>query len=171
MPPLTKNKTLTVNAFIATTALIAVTLFFVGCFKKEVCSKTPAIEFGSLSKNTMRQGGMDTFIIRIKFKDGDGDLGNNDTSPTAKNVFIVDSRDGFSPYPINLKPFSLVAGECVNGTMDFILESSCCVDQYGQPCAAAQATRDTLQYLITIKDAAGNMSNQIKTPDIYLICR
>jgi hypothetical protein len=55
--------------------------------------------------------------------------------------------------------------------MDFILESSCCIDQYGQPCDAAQATRDTLHYLISIKDAAGNISNQIKTPEIYLICR
>lgn len=171
MQPLTKNKILTGNAFIATTALIAVTLFLVGCFKKEVCSKIPLIEFASLSKNTMRQDSRDTFIIRIKFKDGDGDLGDNDTSRTAKNVFIVDSRDGFLQ-PYHLTPFNiLTTSECINGTMDFILESSCCIDQYGQPCDAAQATRDTLQYLISIKDAAGNISNQIKTPEIYLICR
>ncbi len=153
-----------------TTALMAVTLCFVGCFRKEVCSKTPEIEFGSFSKNTMRQDSRDTFTIRIKFKDGDGDLGDNRTESTAKNVFIVDSRDGFIQ-PYHLKPFSIITSECINGTMDFILKSSCCVDAYGQPCDAAQATRDTLQYLITIQDAAGNISNQIKTPDIYLICR
>src|SRR5689334_24514478 len=69
--------------------LVPVLGIFSSCHKDEaIDSNTPTIELVSVSSNNVLEG--DPLTFRIKYTDGDGDLGEND--PNAKNLFLTDNR-------------------------------------------------------------------------------
>ena len=137
----------------------------------------PVIEFVGLSKNVMEQTtfGTDSVLITFNFTDGDGDLGFNDTSAS---IFIVDGRDSFQK-PSYRIPYveQQGAGNGISGTIGIVIPTTCCIYPVSSgipPCDTsnnAPQAIDTVFYLISIKDRAGNRSNQIATAPITLVCR
>ncbi|MCC6280482.1 MAG: hypothetical protein IT262_07780 [Saprospiraceae bacterium] len=157
-------------------AFAAVTAQF--CVKPPDYPIEPVIEFKSVSKSVMRQRGLapnnpDSILVTFSYTDGDGDLGYPDSDPTT-SIFFKDGRDQFGserklPY---VDPQG--AGNGISGEISVMLPSTCCIDTTGDiptACQSVSITTDTLVYLITIRDRAGHVSNEIKTSPIVLICK
>jgi hypothetical protein len=121
----------------------------------------PQIEFDSLTKTYVKGlPALDSITFYISFTDGDGDLGpvNNDTTP---NLLFKDSRTGF----INGFQFPFITPEGnvkdISGTIAYTFSPFDCVP--GKKL-------DTFSYTISILDRAGNISNEVTTPDIISDC-
>lgn len=135
----------------------------------------PVIEMKSISKNIMKQGksGEDSVLVVLTYTDGDGDLGSSSDEP---DVFIKDGRDDFLKYQYRL-PYvePQGTGNGISGEISLLIPTSCCtfVDANGfvYSCEIVPVAFDTLTYLISIKDRAGNISNEVETPPITLICK
>lgn len=166
-----KKSVFTVAIFIAVLAVWSLQ----NCVKPPNYPNEPVIEFAAMSKNFMRQTplGPDSILISFNFTDGNGDLGSRNGEP---NIFIKDGRDSFDkpPYQIPyIEPQG--AGNGISGTIYIVVPTTCCIyiDSNGIPraCADVPIPFDTLTFLISIKDRAGNLSNEIETPPIGLICK
>jgi len=155
--------------------LAAVALQF--CVKPPNYPKEPVIGFLSLSKKIMRQPilGADTLTVTISFTDGDGDLGFEMITDTS--IIITDGRDSKL---VQSRGLPLIeqqgAGNGISGEISFDLMSTCCifvepVSGIKRACENVPMTTDSVYYKIRIKDRAGNLSNEISTPWITLICK
>jgi hypothetical protein len=161
------------------TAIIAISvslLMLTSCANPPDYSDTPAIEFVSLSKNTMLQTrfGSDTVALTFSFTDGDGDISFSDTTA---NIFIVDARDNFSKPSYRIPRIDEQGvGNGISGTISISVPTTCCIypPNTAPPCdtsSFAPEILDTLTYRIQIMDRARNMSNEIITQPIYLVCK
>ncbi len=151
-------------------------LVLLGCTEPPDYPDEPRIEFLSVNKNQVRQGSAtaisDTLIITFSFTDGDGDLGSDST-----NFFIRDSRDN-SLIPNRIFPLPKQGtGNGVSGEITVRIPSKvagpniCCIFPDRRVCQTdPRFPRDTFSYLIEIKDRAGNLSNQIRTPTLTILC-
>jgi hypothetical protein len=149
------------------------------CVKPPDYPKEPVIEFSGLSKAQLVQGKAkgDSLSISFTYTDGDGDLGFPKTDPTA-SVFVRDDRDSFSKFEYQL-PYVEPQGASngISGEISIVVPTSCCI--YVTPGGAKLACDlvppdflfDTLYYYITIRDRAGNLSNEIKAGPITLRCQ
>jgi hypothetical protein len=163
--------------FIPLFALLAV-LYFLhpSCVQPPNYPIEPVIEFLSLSKDTIWQTrfGPDSVVITFSFTDGDGDLGFSDSTA---GIFIVDGRDTFEK-PSYRIPYieQQGAGNGISGEISIVLPTTCCIypPNTRPPCdttANAPQLFDTVFYLISIKDRAGRLSNEIATAPIFLRCK
>lgn len=153
------------------------------CIKAPTYPVVPAIEFVSVSSETLKSGYVDT--ITFSFTDGDGDIGVNpsagDTCDQCKfktgdssclrmtgfNVFMLDSRDSCLSYfaSANIEPsgkFDDLAGEidvirAIDHKKCFITPDPTCLYRY-----------DTVVYTIILRDKAGHYSNAIQTAPIVV---
>ncbi len=146
-----------------------------GCLRAPDYPKEPRIAFLGMSKNTVAQSllNKDSILIRFSFTDGDGDIGNTADDNTL-NIFLRDSRDSFiaNQYRIPFVP-SEGAANGISGEITVVAYTTCCYypDELEIPCTPSLTYPvDTLRYLIHIVDRAGNLSNVIETPDIYILC-
>jgi hypothetical protein len=165
------------NPFPIVLALLVAANLLVYCVQPPDYPDEPVIEFTALSKNVMRQTtfGTDSVVISFDFTDGDGDLGFQDTSAS---IFIVDGRDSFSK-PSYRIPYveQQGTGNGISGTISIVLPTTCCIYPLSSgipPCDTsnnAPQAFDTVFYLISIKDRAGHVSNQITTAPITLVCK
>lgn len=149
------------------------------CVKPPDYPKEPVIEFKSLSKSTLRQTNLipnnpDSIVVTFSYTDGDGDLGYPDDDPTT-SVLFRDARDQFPserklPY---VDPQG--AGNGISGEISVVLPTTCCIHVNDEgtktACLSVPVNTDTLVYLISIRDRAGHVSNEIKTTPIVLICK
>ncbi len=135
----------------------------------------PVITFKSMSKNVLKQQpAKDSILLSFTFTDGDGDLGNKDSL----DIFVVDGRNLTEKSRFRI-PFiePQGTGNGINGEISINVLTSCCIyvnDQgFSATCqdAADHIDRDTLYYLITIRDRAGHVSNQIQSDPIILLCK
>lgn len=140
-------------------------LAFAACTKNNI-SKIPQISSVSLSPNEVKAGSSsDTVYLGFHFRDGDADLGN-DQSTANYDIFLVDNRN----IEDTLAFFFPAIDESVKNP-DYGLEGNCTI----KLLAAFLEPRpdhlqgDTLHYDLYIKDVAGNVSNHLTTPDIYLL--
>jgi hypothetical protein len=152
-------------------------LIFQFCVKPPDYPKEPVIAFKGLSKNTLRQGtpDRDSLTIYFSYTDGDGDLGfpEQDATPS---IFVKDSRDSFLKFQYQL-PYvePQGAGNGISGEVAIVVPTSCCT--YVTPeglklaCNNVPVAFDTLYYLLSIQDRAGNRSNEIQAGPIRLICQ
>jgi hypothetical protein len=151
-------------------------LFTATCIQPPNYPKEPVIAFKSLSKTTMQQTALnrnDNIEITFTFTDGDGDLGLNDST---FNVFVRDGEDGFSRSSFRIPYIEQQgAGNGISGEITLIAGTTCCkeIDQDSSvlTCREVKSRFDTVFYVISIKDRAGNRSNEIKTAPIRLICK
>lgn len=144
------------------------------CLKAPDFPIEPVIEFLELSKTSMEQESInpsDVVILKVKFTDGDGDIGSNDS---ISDISIIDLRTGAKETTATKMPQipEQGANNGVSGEILIRLLSSCCIppEDIGLPCSAAIA-QDTLRYEVFIRDRAGNESNHIFIPPILLKCR
>ncbi len=100
----------------------------------------------------------DSIIISISYIDGGGDLG--DSNPTAKNVFVTDSRNNITyKYRIpSLNPTNQDLN--VQGIFNIHISNTFLI---------STDSVEYLNYSVYITDRSGNISNTITTPEIKVI--
>lgn len=152
------------------------------CVSPPEYPKEPIIEYVGLNKGSIIQGSSnqtpDSVVVTFSYTDGDGNIGAPSDGDFQNNIFITDSRDGFTQ-TVSV-PFipSLGVGNGISGEVSFAIYNvnggMCCIfnDKNGQdPCTASlQFPTDTLSYTIYIIDQEGNESNRIETEPIVLFC-
>ncbi|MBK9336982.1 MAG: hypothetical protein IPM98_10485 [Lewinellaceae bacterium] len=159
-----------------TTLLLLGLLALPFCVKPPDYPKEPVIEFVSLSKNVLLQTpfGQDSVVITFSFTDGDGDLGFQDGE---ESIFIKDGRDTFQK-PSYRIPYidQQGAGNGISGEISIVVPTTCCT--YTDPltgikiaCENVPIAQDSVFYRVSIKDRSENISNEISTPWIRLICK
>jgi hypothetical protein len=129
---------------------------FSSCHKDSpIDSSTPTIELVSVSASSIQEG--DPLTFRIKYTDGDGDLGEN--SADAHNLFLVDNRVGVT-YEYRIQELAPPGSAVIiRGNLDVELKTT----------AITNGTNSQLvTYSIYVKDRAGNQSNTVTTGEITI---
>lgn len=130
------------------------------CVKPPEYPPEPRIELVEVNKVSFQEFDPDSLRVTIYFEDGDGDIGGADVD--SLNMFWEDSRvPGFQ---IASKiPFIELQGNhaAISGNIYAVRGISQCINPVDV---------DTFYYTIQIRDRAGNWSNTIRTPDLYLNC-
>jgi hypothetical protein len=134
---------------------------FFSCSKNSKFSNIPKLTFNSFSVNNLMAGKDTTIFAYIDFEDGDGDMGINDSN----NLYFIDMRDtdtvGY-PIPVIEERFEPKRG--VSGSIQVALLGSTLIFRD----TISTRKSDTIVWNIYVKDAAGNVSNLITTPPLYL---
>jgi hypothetical protein len=150
------------------------------CVKPPDYPLEPVIAFKSVSTSVMRQSSLtpnapDSVVVSFTYTDGDGDLGFPAGDPTT-SIFYRDERDQFASE--RKLPFvdPQGAGNGISGDISVVLPSTCCIhidpdEGIKTACDLVPINTDTLVYVITIRDRAGHISNEIRTSPIRLICK
>jgi hypothetical protein len=134
----------------------AFALIFSGCKKDDpIDSAVPTIELESVSSTNVQEG--DPLTFRIKYTDGDGDLGEN--NPDAHNLFLTDNRVNVTyEYRIQeLAPSSSTI--IIRGYLNVELNSTAITDG---------SSSQQVTYSIHVVDRAGNHSNTVTTSAITI---
>lgn len=159
--------------------------FLQNCVQPPDYPKEPVIEFLSISPNVMLQRPFYvlpdsvTTTVTFSYTDGDGDLGypGNDT---ATSIIVRDART-----PQLTRQYQLPyvdeqgAGNGISGEVSLNIPIVCCIPDPLNgiplpPCdtlSPSMQMRDTVVFIIQIKDRAGHFSNSIETAPLILICR
>jgi hypothetical protein len=124
-------------------------------------SKIPALIFVSSTPEVKAGSSKDTVKILFKFEDGDANIA---TDGNEVNLFVSNTRDTdrfdapLPPVDQSFKdPVYGFKGMCqLNYPAAFLLLRDTLIE------------KDSLQFKITLKDQAGNISNEITTPMVYL---
>lgn len=158
--------------------ILSISFFvLIGCTEPPDYPDEPRIEYIGVNKNSIVQGSAtgisDTLIIRFSFTDGDGDLGSDTT-----NFFIRDSRDN-TLIPNRIFPIpEQGSGNGVSGEITVRIPNKvagpniCCIFPDRRVCQTdPRFAQDTFSYLIQIADRAGNLSNQIRTQTLTILCQ
>lgn len=136
------------------------------CVNSPDFTTEPKIEFLEFEKDTVAQ--QEAFTYKFRFEDGDGDLGEAETS----NIFLIDLRQN----DLEMSGFPKIpeqgAGNGVEGVATINFNGECCVYDVGPPCDWAPNSKilDTVVYELYIVDRAGNESNRVKTDTLYIRC-
>lgn len=149
-------------------------ILITSCVKSPDFSDIPEIEFIGLSSSSLVQSSLnsDSLFLQFSFTDGDGDIGF-EAEVFDQNIFIIDNRTGDS-YDAFKAPVIPEQGSSkgIEGTVTLRLFTTCCLFPDGTPpCESPRDfPTDTLTLDISIKDRAGNFSNQVTTTPIVLFC-
>lgn len=158
---------LKITSFAFITIILSLILQFIACNKDN--SKVPVIEFVSVSKNYMLQGGIDSLYLKFKFTDGDGDIGND----TMNSIFLKDNRTGLTIATYKIPDYlgANPNNSSRTGEVTFIAYSACCIYPDSSACMSSTVfpTRE-MKYQIQIVDKAGNYSNVVESSGITLEC-
>ena len=154
--------------------LISSSCIFWHCANNPGFSDIPEIEFISFSKDSLIQNSLntDSLILRIAFRDGDGDIGSGGEDIT-ENIVITDNRTGviFDRFKIPEIPVSgLQSG--IEGELIMKVFTTCCVfPDLTPPCLnPPQFPTNDLSFDIQMIDDSGNKSNVITTNAVTLLC-
>ncbi|HMX40978.1 MAG TPA: hypothetical protein PK971_10055 [Saprospiraceae bacterium] len=168
----------TTAALSALCILLTALTVFQFCVKPPDYPIEPVIEFKSLSKTQMWQltapQPEDFVTVTFTYTDGDGDLGAKE-NPEESGVFYLDQRDLNSLTPYRL-PFvePQGTGNGISGEITVRLPRTCCIQKRPNgstlTCNDVLVPRDTVSYIVYIRDRAGHESNRIVTPPITLLC-
>jgi hypothetical protein len=157
---------------------ISFILVATSCFKEPEFSLTPEISFDSITSDIRLDqfigATKDSVVVSIKFQDGDGDLGYNESqkSIAQKNDdfnYIVRSfrkKKGKFEAFVPLIPLSGYFPSLktdnkpgpIEGTLSYTIEFF----------HSFTPKKDTLKFEIQIKDSAGNLSNVATSDEIVL---
>jgi len=139
--------------------LISATLLATSCKKEDdPVSAVPEITFETISPGTVREF-RDSVVITIGYKDGDGDLGVNNS--TASNAFVTDSRNNLV-YSFRIRQLAPEnAGVTIQGKLDIVVPAVA--------LSSNTATSESATFSVYIKDRAGNSSNTITTGAVTVV--
>jgi hypothetical protein len=159
-------------------------LVALGCKKAPNYPKEPSIEFDHLRIVNDNVNYSDSVSVFIKFKDGDGDLGNDPAIPTYIDFFVdiykktsgtyvrmtyFDSTPlGYNGFLPLLSPYTITGP--IDGTIRYIIAPFDAPLPIGTPAppTAPFHKGDTLQFHVRIRDRAGNYSNWVESTD-YIV--
>ncbi|MES2592244.1 MAG: hypothetical protein V4608_10190 [Bacteroidota bacterium] len=134
--------------------LIAFTAF--SCKKDKPLPKEPSIELVSVTPTNIEQF-TDSIEVTIKYKDGDGNLG--DVSPDVYSLMVKDSRLVNADW-YHIPPLAPLDVEIrIEGTLKIKLNTMFLLGNGSQEFATLT---------IKLKDRTGNWSNEIITPQIII---
>jgi hypothetical protein len=140
----------------------ATLLLIFGLFLITSCNKdddqevgdTPVITFESISPGTAKAYS-DSVVIRVQYEDGNGDLGENNT--TESNAFVTDTRSGLE-YQFRIRQLAPNdANIHIRGSLNIVVP---------QVAFIGSGSSETATFKVKIEDRAGNMSNEITTTAI-----
>jgi hypothetical protein len=134
-------------------SFFAISLIF-SCKKEEIApiSVIPAIEFVDIFPKVVKAY-QDSITIRIKYTDGDGDLGEN--SPVVKNCFVTDNRVSIE-YAYRIKQLAPDNSKiAIQGEIDIVIANTGLIDD--------TKTSEEITYVLFMEDRAKNKSNIIAT--------
>lgn len=139
---------------------IATILFLISSCKKDELikySNTPEIEFVSMSPSSTVEF-EDQIIVKIKYKDGDGDIGTDD--PDDYSIQIKDARlpapDWYHVPPLTPPGQTLQ----IEGELEIVLTGLFVLGNNNQ---------ESTSFTIKLKDRAGNWSNEVKTSTLTIL--
>jgi hypothetical protein len=133
-------------------------LVFSSCRKEEIeVSNVPEITLVKVSPGTVSEL-RDSLVFWFIYKDGDGDLGEND--PNVENLFVQDNRintvEGFR-IPQLAPPGTAIS---IQGNLTATLTSTGITDG----SSSQKAT-----FTLWVRDRAGHESNRIVTPEVTVV--
>lgn len=125
------------------------------CSKDEVEFKaTPEIEFVSISPSAVKEF-QDEVSITIKYRDGDGDLGENIAD--VKNLFVTDNRNNVE-YSFRIPELTPSGSEiAIEGNLEIDMNSLSVV---------GSGNSEQVIFSVYLVDRSGNVSNVIATSAI-----
>lgn len=140
-------------------SLLSVICFLAACKKEtvDIMSREPSIELISVGPSSVIEF-QEPVLLRFKYEDGDGDLGQTD--PDDHSLWVKDSRlntaDGYHIIPLSPPDTELaIKGElAVQLSPLFLL---------------GNGTEEQMTYSFYVVDRAGNRSNEIITPQITIL--
>jgi hypothetical protein len=134
-------------------------LLLAGCRKEDsTLDPVPSIEVVSITPTSAQQYS-DAVTVRIRYRDNDGDLGENTAG--VKNCFAVDNRIGIR-YEYRISQLA-PSGSAVP------IEGEVDIDLGGQGILDSLAVEDRVTFAVTVVDRAGHQSNAVTTPEVRII--
>jgi len=136
---------------------LVITLFF-SCKKDGgLISSVPSIELISTNPLQVKQF-QDSITFVISYKDGDGDLGEN--NPNVNNLFLTDNRNNIT-YLYRIQQLAPEGAKiAIEGKLDIVLNNTGIINSNSS---------QTVSYSIYVVDRAGNKSNVVNSPLITVI--
>lgn len=134
--------------------LFFVSLTIVSCKKAEEIGPIPEIEFISVTPSNVQEYA-DSIVFTIKYRDGDGDLGENASG--AENFFLADSRNNVI--------YKFRIPQLAPDNSNIIIEGNLNVTLANTAIINGSASQ-TFTYSIYVKDRAGNQSNTVVTTPV-----
>jgi hypothetical protein len=137
-------------------ATITVVVLLCACKKEEIMPASPEISLVSMSTQHVQAFG-DRVKVRFSYKDGDGDLGEDD--PDAYTLWVKDARlaqaDGY-----HIPPLAPESAEVpIQGELEVELN---------ELFLLGNSQQEVTTYTIHIVDRAGNRSNEFVTAPITI---
>ena len=141
--------------------LILLGIFLTQCMERPDYPETPRLFDISVDK-TLLDPAKDTLVISFDFEDGGGDLGTKDGDSTI-SIYRTDLRTNFTY--ADYIPFVDLKGSSkdISGTIRVTVAPG--------TYSCIFSNNDTMIYDIYVVDRAGNVSNTITTPELYLDCQ
>ena len=137
-------------------ALATMAALLAGCKKEEVMPSAPEIAFVSMSTQSVHEFD-ERVTVRFSYKDGDGDLGQED--PDNYTLWVKDARlegtDGYHIPPLAPEDVEVP----IQGELDVELNALFLLGNSGQ---------EETSYTMYIVDRAGNRSNEFTTGTIII---
>lgn len=130
-----------------------------GCKKDDdpFADKAPSIDLLSLTPQVVVEF-EDSLVFNIKYRDNDGDLGEND--PNVKNLFITDNRIGIV-YDYRIQQLAPSGSSiAIEGTLQVVLNSVARTD--------TSLAQESATFSVYVKDRAGNKSNTVTSGAITI---
>lgn len=146
-----------IKSILFTTFLLIV--IFSSCKKEEAkeYDAVPEIAFESISPLVVKEF-EDSITIVISYKDGDGDLGENNAN--VNNLFVTDQRINIT-YPYRVQQLSPDNSTiAIQGKLNVVLKNSGITNG---------STSQTVSYKLYIIDRAGHQSNTLTTSSVTII--
>lgn len=121
-------------------------------------SEIPEISFVSIGPSAVFQN-KDSVIIRISYRDGDGDLGENNSD--VKNAEITNFRNNLI-YNFRIRQLAPTdANIAIQGELEFIVP--------GVAMENTSLSSESTSFSIKITDRAGNVSNVVTSNSITVL--
>ncbi len=131
-----------------------VSVALVACKKADEIGPIPEIEFVSVTPGNVQEYA-DSLVVTIKYRDGDGDLGENTSG--AENFFLADSRNNVI-YKFRIPQLAPDNSSIIiEGNLNVTLANTAIIDG---------SNSQTFTYSIYVKDRAGNQSNTVVTSPV-----
>ena len=143
-------------------------LIFTACSKEKDATypATPELTYRSMSTDQVSYHDTSRWVMRYDFVDGDGDIGRDFTDSKLAVTIINKTTNAEYKYPFPYVPEEARFGKKYlkgSGTVSFAK------NVFFIPRAdSIHMERDTFIYDMYVTDEAGNRSNTITTPPIYI---
>ena len=136
--------------------IVVIAMALSNCKKDEpITSEEPSIELESVSSTNVLEG--DPLTFRIKYTDGNGDLGEN--NPDVHNLFLTDNRVNVT-YEYRIQELAPENSSIIiQGHLDVELNSTAITNG---------SNSESVTYSLYVVDRAGNHSNTVTSESITI---